>query len=90
MVEVGRCCGIDAVFDEHAVLDSKDTVRTISDALVVRNRDQREPLRLQFLKECEDISAGAGIEIACRLIREDHRRPCHESTRDRDTLALAA
>jgi len=87
-VEVRRCRG--TLLDQEAVLHTQDPRRAVRDALVVRDGHEREALGLQLLEQGEDVGARARVEVARRLVGEDHRRPRDEGAGDRDALALTA
>ena len=76
--------------DEHPVLDAQHAGGAVGDALVVRDRHEGEALGLQLLEEGEDVGARARVEVAGRLVGEDHGGPGDERAGDRDALALAA
>ena len=57
---------------------------------VVRDDDERDAARVQYLQQPYDLVAGGAIEVAGRLVGEDQRRLHHGGARDRDALPLAA
>ena len=51
---------------------------------------ERESLAVQALEEVEDVAARRGVEVAGRLVGEDHRRVGDQRAGDGDALALTA
>src|SRR4051794_35452076 len=73
-----------------AVAHFHDPRRVLSDVRLVRHDENRDPLRVQFLKEGHHFHRCPAIQIARRLVGEEQPRLRHERSRDRDTLLLAA
>ena len=69
---------------DHAVADRRGV------GVVGDHHDRLVELVDGLAKEVEHLGAGAGVEVAGRLVGEDDRRARDERARDRDALLLAA
>ena len=70
---------------------SIDAAAARRDLAVVRDQHERRAVRrVELEQELDDACAGRGVEVAGRLVGEQHRRARHEGARDRDALLLAA
>ena len=58
--------------------------------VVGRDDDRRAALRREAREEVDHVGAGLRVEVAGRLVGEDHARLDDERARDRDALLLAA
>ena len=66
-------------------------VRVLGDVGLVRHEhDGDAALDVQPLKDAHHLDAGARIEVAGRLVRQQQRRVVDERARDGDALLLAA
>ena len=75
---------------DQAVTDADRPLRVIGDVGIVRHQDDGDPLVLiQLLEHPQHFFAGARIEVAGRLIREEQRRMIDQRPRDRHALLLA-
>jgi hypothetical protein len=54
----------------------------------VRDDDEGGALGVQLAQQGEDARAGGRVEVAGRLVGEDHRRPAHHGAGDGHPLAL--
>ena len=57
---------------------------------IVRNQDDRDSLGVQPLEHPQDLVAGAGIEVARRLVGQQERRPVDQRSGDGRSLLLPA
>ena len=56
----------------------------------MRREDDRDAgLRMQLCDEVHHACSGFGVEVAGRLVGDEHSRLVGECSRDRDTLLLA-
>ena len=79
------------VADDPAVGEEQDAVGGRRRARVVRDHHGRLAVAVDRLaQQREHGGAGARVEVAGRLVGEQHRRPGDQRTRDRDALLLAA
>ena len=58
--------------------------------LIVSDDDDSPALFMEFMKEREDLCAGAGVEVAGGFIGEDEVRIGDDGARQRHALPLAA
>ncbi|MDF2697656.1 MAG: uncharacterized protein K0S65_6039 [Labilithrix sp.] len=87
--------GIDTLLPHvahHAAVTERDHARGARrDVVLVGDEHDRDPaIAVQPLQEGKDLEARPRIEIARRLVGEEHRRPSDERARDRDALLLTA
>jgi hypothetical protein len=82
---------VGSVGDYLTVLE-RDDVRTVfSHLLLMRDEDDGDAaLVLEPLEDIHHLDAGAAVEVAGRLVREEDRRIVEQRTRDRDALLLPA
>jgi len=85
LVAVDRSVALD-----QAVAQAHDTARVARNVFLVGDDDDGVALLVKLLEERHDLLAGAGVEIAGRLVGEDDGGIVDEGTRDGDALALAA
>jgi hypothetical protein len=79
------------VLDDAAVGEEEDPIGHRGGARIVRHHHRRLAELVDRLpQEPQHLAAGRGIEIPRRLVREDHLRPRHEGSRERDPLLLTA
>src|SRR3954452_6670049 len=62
----------------------------VNDVVVVRGHDDRRARAVDPLQQTHDALAGVRIEVARRLVGEQHERAVDERPGDRDPLLLAA
>ena len=55
---------------------------------LVRDEDDGDPVPVQLLEHRHDLDAGAGIEVARRLVGQNQDRVIDQRTRDGDPLLL--
>src|SRR5262245_25340496 len=76
---------------QHALFEVERSTGALGRVRVVRHHHDR---LLEFLVEPveqrEDLLAGLAVEVAGRLVGEQHRGIAHQRTRDRDALLLSA
>jgi hypothetical protein len=56
----------------------------------VRDHDQLDTAPVQLFQQAYDVVAGGAVQIAGRLVGQDHGRLHDRGARNRDPLALAA
>ena len=61
----------------------------LGDAGVVGDQNDGVAFSVQGIEEVQDLPAGAGVQVARRLVGQQDRRPVDESPPDGDPLALA-
>src|ERR687892_509488 len=76
----------------RAALDEAvNSVRAPGQLGIVRGDQERDPaLGLKLHEQVVDDLARLGVQVARRLVSENHARLVHQRTRDRDPLLLAA
>src|SRR5205823_6150281 len=67
-----------------------DPRRILRDVVLVRHDENRDSLRVQFLKERHHFHGRSAVEIARRLVGEEQPRLGDERSRDRNSLLLPA
>jgi hypothetical protein len=77
--------GLDRPVAHHDV-----ALRESRNVRLVRHHHDRDPALVELLENVHDLETCAAVEVAGRLIGEDDFRIVDESTRDRDSLLLAA
>src|SRR5258708_2232869 len=83
-----RACAF--VADDGAVVEVDDApAERVDDLGVVRRHDERRAELLHAREELDDLPARDRVEVARRLVGDEHPRTVDEGTRDRDTLLLA-
>src|SRR5882672_3526017 len=76
---------------DQAVVNADSSLGVLSDAGIVSNENDRDPLVLvELLKHGQHFLAGARIQIARRLIGKEQRRMIDQCPGDGDALLLAA
>ncbi|MBA2297469.1 MAG: ATP-binding cassette domain-containing protein [Actinobacteria bacterium] len=79
------------VADDLAVGEEEDPVCDRGRAGLVRDHDRRLAVLVDGVAhQREDLAAGGRVEVARRLVGEEHRRTRDERARDGDALLLAA
>ena len=73
-----------------AALEAQAPARAPGDRRVVRHDDERQPLGAQRLEHGEDLVAHALVEVAGRLVGQQHARALDDRAGDRDALLLTA
>ena len=74
-----------------AVADGDGALHVLADAGVVRDDDDRgAQLAVDGPQALQDVVRGRGVELAGRLVGEQHLRGVRQRDRDRDALLLAA
>ena len=74
-----------------AVAELDDPRAVLGDVHFVRDQhDGDAALHVQLLEDVHDLDAGARVEVAGRLVRQQDRRLVDQRARDRDALLLAA
>jgi hypothetical protein len=76
--------------DDDAIAHVHDTSRCLRQIFVVRHDDDRRPVAIQALEECDHVRTGSRIELARRFVGEEQSGPIRKRARDRDALLLAA
>ena len=84
-VTVGKLHDPAEVHDSHAVTDLVDDIQIVGDEDI----GERE-LSLEFLKKIQNLRLDRYIQRGNRLVADDELRLQRKSTRDADTLLLAA
>jgi hypothetical protein len=76
---------------DQPIADAHHALAILGRLRVVRDEDDGDaPLLVQPLKEFHDLDAGLGVQVAGRLVGQDHRRPVDQRAGDGDALLLAA
>ena len=76
---------------DDAVAEAHDAARPGGDVGLVRDhRDRDAALLVERRQQFHDLGAGRGVEVAGRLVGEQHLRRRDDGARDRDALLLAA
>ena len=77
---------------EHPAVAHRNAARRARRELyVVRRDDDRRPMtKAEPCEQLDHIGTGLRVEVARRLVGEDHARLVRERTRDRNPLLLAA
>ena len=57
--------------------------------IIMRDDDQREPLRMKCFESLKNLRACRAVEISRRLIRHQYRWVPHKRARNRSALLLA-
>src|SRR6267143_6610874 len=78
----------DIAFD-LAVAQADGAAGGVGNVGVVRNKDERFALRVQFVEELHDLGAGNRVEIAGRFVGEDDERVVDERAGNGHALLLA-
>src|SRR5687768_8032763 len=78
------------VLDDAAVEHRHAARRAGRDGGVMRDDADRGPLVVQASEHVQDLSAGAGVEVARRFVGEDDGGLPDDGAGDRDALPLAA
>ncbi len=86
----GRDFRVHAIGEDLAVADLDDPLRVLGDRHVVRHQDDRVSLGMQLAEDLHHFFAGAAVERAGGLVREDHLAAVHQRARDTHALLLAA
>ncbi len=76
--------------DEGAVAHRDHPVGGGGDPGVVGDDDQGLPGRVQALEEAQQLQGGRTVEVAGRLVGQDHQRVAYQRAGDRGPLPLAA
>src|SRR6185503_21037559 len=76
--------------DDPAVAQVNHPRAVAGVGLRMRNLDDRGPLLVELLEELHDLLALARVQVAGRLVSEDHLRVRDHRARDGDELLLAA
>jgi hypothetical protein len=86
----GGAAGQPGLIHERPVAHADEPVGGGRDPRVVGDDDQRLPGLVQALEEPEHLQRCLTVEIARRLVREDHQRLVGEGAGNRDPLPLPA
>src|SRR5690606_20219883 len=82
-------CGRQRVGDDRAVREANRAPRTAGEVRVVgHEHERRAALAIQLLEQLDDRVAGAGVQVAGRLVREQDLRLVDERASERDALLL--
>src|SRR5215467_4165491 len=76
-------------FDDLAIFQHKNLIRTANGAQAMRN-NKRCPAAHQRRKTFLDVRLAFGIETGSCLVENQNTRRCENRTRDRHSLPLAA
>ena len=76
--------------DDPAVAHRHDALGGARDAHVVRDEHDRLAVGVALAQHRDDLAGGGGVEVAGRLVGEQHARAVDERAGDRDALLLAA
>ena len=75
----------------HAPVQQADrSIGIAGDVHLVGDKDYGRAFVVDLLKELHYLSGFPGVEVSCRLIREDYRRLHDERAGDSDSLHLTA
>ena len=78
------------VRDHTAVADLHDALGALGDVRLVRDHHDRHAAVVELLEQGEDLLGDAAVEVARRLVGEEHAGVRDERPCDRDALLLAA
>jgi hypothetical protein len=78
------------LIDYSSVTHVNLSSRRVRELLVVRNDDDRGPIRVELVEQRDDLSASPGVELSGGLIGEKKCGPVCQSTRNCDTLLFSA
>ena len=79
-----------ALFDE-AILDANDPLGVLRHVGIMGDEDDGDAVgAVELLEHLEDFLAGARIEVAGRLVGEEHPRPVDQRPGDGHALLFAA
>ena len=73
-----------------AVAHDDDAFAVGGDVQFVRDHDDGDAGVVEFLEQAHDLDAGAGVEIAGRLVGQDQFRLVDQGAGDGDALLLSA
>ena len=85
-----RRASVARVVDDLPVADADHAPGVGGDLVLVGDQDDRPALPVEAIEDLHHLLRGGGVEVAGRLVGEDHRRVGDERARDRDALLLAA
>ena len=74
---------------DKAILYSDNSLGVAGNIFFVSDDDERIALVAQFVEQSHNVFAGFRIEIACRFVGKNDRRPGHKRARNCHTLPLA-
>ena len=78
------------IVDDAAVLDLHHPARLMGDVAVVGDQQHRMALVVEPAQQAHHLDAGAAVERAGGLVRQNHRAAVHQRPRDGDALLLTA
>lgn len=86
-----RIRGGEPIGDDLSIPQLNQTRGGGRDFRAVRDEDQScEPFIRNLSQQVENARGRSGIEITCRLVRDEERRPVHQRARNRGPLLFAA
>src|ERR1019366_9946210 len=93
-IRARRGCGgsvLGGIEHDRAVVQlDRPALRAADQLELVRRHDHRRAARVDVARELEDTARGALVEVARRLVRDQHDRIVRERARDRHALLFAA
>ena len=80
-----------AVLDDAAILDGQHAATAFGKYRIMRDEHQCRAGGTGGLEQGgDDLLAGAAVQIACRLVRQQDLRACRDGTGNGNTLLLTA
>ena len=86
----GSANGVELIGDDLAIAEHDDPVGVLGHLALVRDQHDRRALVAEPLEDGQDLAGRAGVEVAGRLVGQDHRRVGHQRSGDRHPLLLSA